>query len=428
MFSPLNLNSGFSFKNILTVIIFNILVCNAFANPADLKKESIVQKFYIMNNQPLAWFDSGKDSRRATEWLNELELGEQYGILSNKEEIAMMRIALSDRKKLDPLVKEERDKKLTSMILSFIKELKEGNVHFDYDEINVPKDSANIYRLMDSKSEGKISKLVADMDCKDQEYLVLKNFLNDSLKYDRYFKYKTVVLAMNYRRYLSVNQKSEYILINIPTAEATYFRNDIATIKMRTIPGKKSKPTPTISSYITSIVTFPSWNVPFDIAVKEMLPKIKKNENYLEQNNFEVVDAKGNEVDDADLDWKSYNEKHFPYFLRQSAGSENSLGVIKFNLQGPFSIFLHATSWQGAFLKDNRFLSHGCIRLEKPFELAEALLRKKLDIAELKKGKKDSETSTIMLPEKIQTFIIYVPVFVADNKVTFIKDVYALIK
>jgi len=88
---------------------------------------------------------------------------------------------------------------------------------------------------------------------------------------------------------------------------------------------------------------------------------------------------------------------------------------------------LHSTGQQGAFAKDFRFLSHGCIRLEKPLDLAKALIPDKIDIKELKSGKKNTKSKIIELPHKIPVFIIYMPVKVSGKKVTFLKDVYGLI-
>ena len=197
---------------------------------------------------------------------------------------------------------------------------------------------------------------------------------------------------------------------------------------MRSVVGKKKNPTPTIASYITDIVTFPYWNVPFSIASKELLPKVQKNESYLERNNFEVVDSKGIVVDDSNLNWADYTEKNFPYFFRESTGPNNSLGVLKFNLGNPFSIYLHDTNSKAAFAKDYRFLSHGCIRLEKPVELADLLTKGKIDVYALKTGKKDTESKTIRLAQKVPVFIVYMPVTVKGKQVTFLKDVYGLIK
>ncbi|MDZ4203396.1 MAG: L,D-transpeptidase family protein [Bacteroidales bacterium] len=391
-------------------------------------EDTLVQQFYVINHESLYWFSSRKDIKRAAEWLKTIESANSFGLISDTVQIDQIRTALSNKNKIDIILKEKTDIQITGLVLNFIKDLQEGVVHFDYDEVNVPRDSVYIYQVRNSRYKGSVSKIVSRLDCKDHDYLVLKKYLKDSITDKNTFKYKAVVLAMNYRRYLTMNHQSEYILVNIPTAEAEYYRDDLLALKMRTVAGKKINQTPTIASHITSIVTFPFWNVPHTIAVKEILPKAQKDDNYLEQHNFEVVDAKGNVLDDSELNWKGYTEKNFPYFFRQSTGADNSLGVIKFNLKNPFSIFLHATSWQGAFAKDYRFLSHGCIRLEKPFELADALLRGMIDIQELKDGKKFTESNIIELHAKVPVYLIYVPVTVEGDKVTFLQDVYGLVK
>lgn len=414
---------------IFVFILMSSFVDSNFAQQASSKEDSVrIQRFYDIYHESLFWMSSGKNMRKANEWLTAIESADHSGYVSDKGVIRQLQTLLTDGKKIDPEIREKVDRQITGLILNYIKYLQQGDVRFEYDEVSVPHDSVYVSQLMSSKYKGSVSKIVSQLECKDPDYLVLKKYLNDSIADPNSLKYKTVLQAMNYRKYLVINHHSEYILVNIPAAEAEYFRNDLPEMKMRTVVGKKSKPTPTISSYVTSIVTFPPWNVPHDIAVKELLPKVQKDENYLEQNNFDIVDAKGNVVDDSELNWKEYTIRNFPYFFRQSAGADNSLGVLKFNLHNPFSIFLHATSWQGAFARDFRFLSHGCVRLENPFELADALLRGKLDIKELKSRKKNTQSNTMKLPDKVPVFIIYSPAVVVDNKVIFLKDVYGLIK
>ncbi len=179
---------------------------------------------------------------------------------------------------------------------------------------------------------------------------------------------------------------------------------------------------------MTNIVTFPHWNVPHTIGVKEILPKVQWNDNYLEQNSYDVINGRGKLVDESTVNWKSYNANNFPYYFRQATGPRNAMGVIKFNLQNPFDIFLHSTSSPAAFAKDLRFLSHGCIRLEKPLDLAKVLLPDKIDIKKLRSGKKNTVSETIRLPNKIPVFIIYQPVTVVGDKVAFLQDSYGLIK
>ncbi|MFZ4400334.1 MAG: L,D-transpeptidase family protein [Bacteroidales bacterium] len=404
------------------------LLFETFAQLTSKTEDSLMQKFYSINHQQLYWLSSGKNIKRAFDWLTIIRLYEKLGLPSNEIEINQIRSEFYEKYSIDSVFVAQTDRKITTIILSFIKGIQEGIVTFDYDEISISKDSLYISQLMNSKRKRSISKLVSQLECKDPDFLVFKKYLNDSISDKDTLKYKTILLAMNYRRYIAYNHQSEYIIVNIPTSEAEYYLNDTLNLRMRTVVGKKKTPTPTIASYITSIVCFPNWNVPYSIAVKEILPKVKKNENYLEQHDFEVVDAKGNAVEESELNWGNYNESNFPYYFRQSTGAENSLGVLKFNLQNPFSIFLHATSWQGVFAKENRFLSHGCIRLEKPFILADILLKGKIDIEELKRGKKNTESNTIRLDHKIPTFIIYMPVVVKEKKVIFLEDIYGLIK
>lgn len=415
-------------RNLLLLAMISSFASNIIAqNPAS-ENDRMVQKFYEINGQQLHWFSANKNIKNAGHWLTMLSSADDFGIVVNKLQISKLQTDIKNHRALNVNAKVETDKQITGLVLSFLKALQEGNVTFEYDEVSVPRDSVYIFQLLSSKPRGSVSKLVSQLECKDHDYVVLKKYLHDSINSGDTFKYKTVVLALNYLRYLSVFHQTEYIIANIPTTEVEYYKDDMLVLKMRSVVGKKANPTPVMASYISSIVTFPHWNVPYTVAVNEILPKIQKDADYLEQHNFEVVDAKGNAVDDSELNWLDYSEKNFPYFFRQSTGADNALGVLKFNLQNPFSIFLHSTSWQGAFNKDFRFLSHGCIRLEKPFDLADALLRGNLDVDELKRGKENTESKTIKLPQKVPTFIIYVPVMVNGGQVIFLQDVYKLIK
>lgn len=422
-------------KSFLTFILVSCFVTNSFTQEPALKKDSVAKKdlmvetFYAINHDPLYWFSSRKDIKRANEWLTAIETAKESGLVSNKLMTGKIRTAMLGKNIRDKALKASTDKQITGLVLDFIKELQEVKAHFEYDGVSSPRpDSIYIYQLMNSKDKDPVSQIVSELDCQDHDYQVLKKFLKDSITDKNTLKYKSVVQSMNYLKYLSVNHQPEYIVANIPATEVEYYRNDKLVLKMRSVAGKKKNPTPTIASYITDIVTFPYWNVPFSIASKELLPKVQKDESYLERNNFEVVDAKGNAIDDSDLNWADYTNKNFPYFFRESNGPNNSLGVLKFNLENPFSIYLHDTNSKGGFAKDYRFLSHGCVRLEKPVELADFLTRGKVNVWELKTGKKDTESKTIKLDQKVPVFIVYMPAIVDGQKVTILKDVYGLIQ
>ena len=418
------------------LIVFITLACFFVAGfaqqPASantgVKADSLVQKFYTVNDEPLYWFSTRKNRKRAAEWLTTIESARSFGLISDTLKIDKIRAELTSNSTINRVQKERTDKQITALVLNFIKELQEGQVSFDYDEVRVSRDFEYINQLKNSKQSVSVSKIVSRLDCRDHDYLLMKKYLKDSISNPDSVKFKKIALAMNYQRYLSVNKQPEYIVVNIPEAQVKFYRNNRLVLKMKAVVGKKKNPTPTISSYITNLVTFPFWNVPHSITSKELLPKVQKDESYLEKKNFEVVDAKGNIVDDTDLKWDKYTEKNFPYFFRQSTGPNNSLGVIKFNLENPFSIYLHDTNLKSAFAKDYRFLSHGCVRLEKPAELAALLAGNQIDVEALKSGKANTESETIKLSQTIPVFIIYMPVIVDGQKVTFLKDEYGLIR
>jgi len=422
-------------SRILALFIVSCFVANSFAQKpvkklgAEVKTDSLVQKFYAINQEPLYWFSTRKDTKRATEWLTEIESAKKSGLVSKNLMTGKIRTAMLTKNIRNKISKVNTDKQITNLVLSFLKELQEVKVHFDYDEVSAPlPDSTFIHQLINSKNKGPVSQIISKLDCQDPDYQVLKKFLNDSITDKNSLKYKSVVQSMNILKYLSANRQPEYIVANIPETQVRYYQNGKLKLQMKSVVGKKKNPTPTIASHITNIVTFPFWNVPFSIASKELLPKVQKDESYLERNNFEVVDGKGNVIDDSDLKWDSYTEKNFPYFFRESTGPNNSLGVLKFNLGNPFSIYLHDTNSKSGFAKDSRFLSHGCVRLEKPIELAELLTKGKVNAWELKTGQKDTESKILKLDQKVPVFIIYMPVVVDGQKVTFLKDVYGLIQ
>ena len=416
-------------KIIFTIIIVSCFITTGLTQTNTIHQDPSVQLFYAVNKSPIYWLSSQTNITRAEEWITAIEAAKDSGLVSRKIMTGKIRTAMLNKYTKDEQIREQIDSQITSAVLDFIKELQQIDVHFDYDEITTAtKDSVYVNQLLSSGNKGSVSKIVTEFLCQDHDYLVLKKFLQDSVP-DKYSgKYKSIILSMNYLKYLSENKQSEYILVNIPETQLRYFRNNQLTLTMKTVVGKKKTPTPLLSSHITNIVTLPYWNVPFSIASKELIPKIQKDEKHLKQNNFEVIDAKGNTIDDSKLNWASYNETNFPYFFREATGPQNTLGVLKFNLQNPFSIYLHDTNAKSAFSRKYRFLSHGCIRLEKPIELASFLAEGQIDATALKNAKKDTEPKILKLAKKVPVFIVYMPVIVNDGKVVFLKDEYGLVK
>jgi murein L,D-transpeptidase YcbB/YkuD len=195
---------------------------------------------------------------------------------------------------------------------------------------------------------------------------------------------------------------------------------------MKVVAGKLSTRSPRFSTWCWQVVLYPYWNVPEDIGLRELLPHFKKNSAYGESSNMQVLNKNGKVINPHSINWSQYNRSNFPYSFRQCTGCENSLGVIKFNLTDPFDVYLHDTNFKLAFLKDTRFLSHGCIRVEKPIELANYLLDNQVDSNFLKACYKGLQPIPVNLKEKVPVFVVYMPAEVVGDSVKIYKDIYRL--
>ncbi len=235
--------------------------------------------------------------------------------------------------------------------------------------------------------------------------------------------------SLNYWRWTGRLAEQEFILVNIPAARLQIVNQDSTReLSMRVIVGKTGTPTPSFTAYISKVIAYPYWNVPYSIATKEMLPKIKKSIGYLDANDLQVMNSKGVVMNPASIDWASLSGKNFPYRIRQSTGCDNSLGVLKFDLNSPFSIYLHDTNARTLFARSNRFLSHGCIRVEKPMELANYILADGLDsatTAKLNQCVKDEKPTEFKLKKDFPVLILYMMADIdAKGGLKFYRDVY----
>lgn len=206
---------------------------------------------------------------------------------------------------------------------------------------------------------------------KDRPADTLLAYWEDSL--DKIPHVRRYAQLMNWLQ-CALQSNSQTIIVNIPSADLFVFRKGTPVFYSKVVVGKPSTPTHTVSSSIRNIVLYPYWMVPRSIATKELLPKIKKDQAFLENNNFQVLDNGGKIVDPAKVPWSSLSKTFFPYQLRQSTGCDNSLGILKFDFYNPFSAYLHDTPEKHLFSRESRFYSHGCIRVERAIELARLLL------------------------------------------------------
>ncbi len=232
-------------------------------------------------------------------------------------------------------------------------------------------------------------------------------------------------------RWMPRDFESRYILVNAAGFEMHVFEQNRSVLDMKVIVGRAYRQTPTFRQKMTYLDLNPNWNIPKSIAIKDILPKVRKNRAYLARERIRVLSSWGpnaREYDPFRIDWGSIGWHNFPFVLRQDPGPWNALGQIKFMLPNRFNVYLHDTPHRELFESPVRSYSSGCIRLEHPFALAAYLLK---DHPEWSRGSgvrdaiESGRRETIYLPEPIQVYLAYWTAWVDEEGVVqFRKDIY----
>jgi len=187
-----------------------------------------------------------------------------------------------------------------------------------------------------------------------------------------------LVINLERRRWLAGYLGDRYIYVNIADNDLKVVVNDKTIHVARVVVGKPFHETPVFSGLMTYIDLSPFWNVPQSIASKEMLPLIKRNPGYLDSNNYLLLTRIGDNnsaIPPSSVDWSAITPANFPYFIRQKPGPWNALGNMAFMFPNPHNVFIHDTSARTLFSVEDRYFSHGCIRVEHPMKLALLLLK-----------------------------------------------------
>jgi len=196
---------------------------------------------------------------------------------------------------------------------------------------------------------------------------------------------------------------------------------------MRVVVGKVmgQHQTPVFTHMMKYLVFRPYWNVPVDIARKELVPHIASNHGYLASKNFEVTDAKGAVL----ADYSAKQVAQGGVMVREKPGPKNSLGLVKFIFPNQYDIYLHSTPAVSLFEQTRRDFSHGCIRVQKPADLAAWVLQGQggdWDLAKVQEAMNNGPNNrTVSLKNPLPIVIFYLTARVdEDNQVDFFDDIY----
>ena len=225
----------------------------------------------------------------------------------------------------------------------------------------------------------------------------------DALNVSADFRLAQIAANLERHRWLPRSLGDRYIVVNVPAFRLQAFNDGKKALEMKVIVGAEyeDRATPVFSDRMEFVVFRPYWNVTDNIAQNELFPKFA---------------AQG-----MPADYETYREDGV-LRLRQKPGERNSLGLVKFMFPNDFNIYLHDTPQRRLFREDVRAYSHGCIRVEKPEELAQWVLG--WDADRVRDAMHGTNNRHVNLPEKIPVYIAYMTAYVRDGNLWFGNDLY----
>ena len=237
----------------------------------------------------------------------------------------------------------------------------------------------------------------------------------------------SVIVALERERWTNFDLGSRHVIVNLPDFSTKLFEDGALIFETRNVIGTPvdEQRTPEFSDVIEHIITNPTWNVPKSITLKEYLPEMQ--EDPLAHDYLELVDLDREIVPRSFVDFNEYDEETFPYDLKQMPSITNALGLVKFMFPNQYSIYLHDTPSKPLFDLEVRAFSHGCIRLQKPFEFAYELLKPQTSDpkAQFQEAIGTGEETVVYLRKPVQVHLIYRTAFVDElGVINYRRDIY----
>jgi L,D-transpeptidase YcbB len=230
-------------------------------------------------------------------------------------------------------------------------------------------------------------------------------------------------------RWITQDLGKKYILINVADFRVGVFENGREVLSMPAIVGTPYRRTPEFSGKMAYIEINPTWTVPPKLVREDILPKVRQNPGYLKEKGIRVFrdwNEGAPEIDVEGVDWSQINADTISFKFRQDPGPRNSLGRIVFMFPNKFDVYLHDTPDRGLFAQAVRDLSSGCIRIEKPVDLAEYILRDdpNWNREKILAAMAGTTTQVIRLWNHVGVHLLYWTAWLADGRVQFRGDIY----
>jgi murein L,D-transpeptidase YcbB/YkuD len=227
-----------------------------------------------------------------------------------------------------------------------------------------------------------------------------------------------------------VDSGKRHIRVNIADFTLEVHEQGEIVMSMPVVVGTPYRMTPTFSAQLSYLEFAPYWYVPGTILREDKLPLIRRDPDWISRNHYEIVgwgEDSARQVDPGQIDWSEITSRNFPGTLRMLPGPWNPLGQVKFMFPNRYAVYLHDTNEQQLFSRETRLFSSGCIRIERPLDLAQYLLDGVLewDCERIVSAMQGRETLKVYLPKKIPVHLLYWTAWVDDHeRLQFRRDIY----
>lgn len=252
-----------------------------------------------------------------------------------------------------------------------------------------------------------------------------------SLNLNNQTKIERLITNLERLRWLPENTQGKRIIVNIPSATLWAVEDGIVKLEMPVIVGREKRKTEVFISKVTGVRFNPTWTVPPTIKAKDIVPKMIKDPNYMTNKGMELYQNTQDgliTIDPMSVDWANISKAELnSYRMVQVAGANNPLGRIRILMPNKFDIYLHDTNEQGGFSRINRMESSGCVRLERPMDVALFVLseNKGFDAQKLNELIESNKTRDILIKDKFPVFLLYNTVWIDESgRVIYGRDLY----
>ncbi len=368
------------------------------------------QRFYRQNGYQLVWTSGNRPRSQMDGLIRGLRALPEEGLdpadyhVDDLETLRRTPLPRDDREKAIDL-----DQRASYAYLHAAWDLTHGTI--DPEDVDphwhaAPQD-VDLHNALDAAlGENQIEQSLRDLAPKAPQYHGLNHQLALQRQQSHAAAAQQIAINMERWRWLPDDLGSRYVMVNIPAFRLDVIEGGKSVLAMNVVTGKKDSPTPVLSDRLKYVVFSPYWNIPAEIAQKEIAPKVDQDPGYLERNNIEVDEEGGR--------------------YRQRPGKGNSLGLVKFVFPNHFNVYLHDTPAHALFDRIERDFSHGCVRLKRPMDLAAYVLRDQPEWTEEKisAAMHAGVERSVNLKEPLPIYLVYFTAWEEDGVLKTAPDVY----